>query len=58
METKVQRCKGRHSKATDAQQKTTGNKTVGPQTINSFKPSSLSNSGILLRQPAVAEGGQ
>lgn len=41
METKVQRCKGRHNEATDAQQKTTGNKTVGPQTINSFKPSSL-----------------
>lgn len=41
METKVQRCKGRHNEAADAQQKTTGNKTVGLQTINSYKLSLL-----------------
>lgn len=41
METKVQRCKGQHNEAADAQQKTTGNKTVGLQTINSYKLSSL-----------------
>lgn len=41
METKVQRCKGRHNEAADAQQKTTGNKTVGLQTINSYTLSSL-----------------